>query len=276
MFDTLLRKIVEIGFNVTIMFTFLALVLIKDDPIHVLKGAFQELVRNKKFYFYAFGTILIYFIINITETKFDIFISRDLIRNDFTHLIYAIEGDFIAKFQNILRCNFLTILLTYIYIFTFPIQFFLALIIYVYKRMYNLIISTVVALGLNYVFVLPFYIFFPVQEVWLYNSEKVEFLAPIAYPYISMDYRNMSGIDNCFPSFHTSMAVTMIILAHHSKIKSLYYLTLVLSVLTIISTMYLGIHWITDVVAGVIVAVVATIIGINFGEKKAKNIEVVE
>jgi len=43
-------------------------------------------------------------------------------------------------------------------------------------------------------------------------------------------------------------------------------------VLTIISTVYLGIHWLTDVAAGILVGWVGTYIGIKFGEKKSRMI----
>lgn len=274
MFDLILRKVIETGFTLTIFFLFLAIVLPKEDPWYVIKNAFKEIYKKRNFYKFIFGAIAFYFTVNILETKFDILFTFHLSKKDYTYVMYFIEGNIVGKIQNLFKNKFITIFLTYIYIFTFPIQFFTAIIIFIHKKLYKVLISTTVALGLNYLFVVPFYIFFPVNEVWYYNSKNVEFLALYAYPYFSMEYRNMSSIDNCFPSFHTSMAVTMVILAYYSKIKSLYYLTLIFSILTIISTIYLGFHWVTDVAAGVLVGWIASYIGIKYGEKKIKKINI--
>ncbi len=274
MFEEVLRKLIEIGFELTVLFMFIGIVLPKEDPFKVIFNAFKEIKLKFKFYRVIFGVIIIYFAINILETKFDYYFTHQILKTDFTHIIYFIEGNSVGRIQLLLKNTALTIFLTHVYVFTFPIQFFSAMIIYIHKKMHNMTIATVVSLGLNYFLVLPFYIFFPVHEVWFYKSNNVAFFAPLGYPYISMDYRNMSGIDNCFPSFHTSMAVTMIILAYHSKIKPLYYLTLIFSVLTIISTIYLGIHWLTDVAAGIFVGWAGTYIGIKFGDKKAGTLQI--
>ena len=75
MFEDLLRRILEIGFEVTVFFVFLAFVLPKEDPWIVIKKAFRELVQKRHFYKWIFGAIGIYFLINVLETKFDYLIE---------------------------------------------------------------------------------------------------------------------------------------------------------------------------------------------------------
>ena len=62
---------------------------------------------------------------------------------------------------------------------------------------------------------------------------------------------------NVFPSLHASLATTVALLSN--RFRGVYPrwrpLAIVLAVSVSVSTMYLGIHWATDVVAGVVLAV---------------------
>lgn len=59
---------------------------------------------------------------------------------------------------------------------------------------------------------------------------------------------------DAFPSGHTQMALISLYLAHHYRLRSRYILD-VLGALLIISTIYLRYHYVVDVVAGVLFAV---------------------
>ncbi len=71
---------------------------------------------------------------------------------------------------------------------------------------------------------------------------------------------------NVFPSLHTSLSMTVFFLAWHTREKYPLWVPVsgTLAVGVALSTMYLGIHWFTDVVAGTALAAVSVYIGRNY------------
>lgn len=67
---------------------------------------------------------------------------------------------------------------------------------------------------------------------------------------------------NVFPSLHASMAVTVLMLAYYtrSEYPRWFAITLVLSPSVVLATMVLGIHWLSDVIGGVVLAVMSVVV----------------
>ena len=62
-------------------------------------------------------------------------------------------------------------------------------------------------------------------------------------------FRPISGLDNCFPSFHVSLTVVIVTLAFLYRLR-FRWVALWIGALIVLSTAVLGIHWMTDIVAG--------------------------
>jgi len=117
----------------------------------------------------------------------------------------------------------------------------------------------------NFLLVLPFYLVFPVRETFHFytadlHSQAVQMLLDDIHPAIIEGYRAMSGLDNCFPSFHTSLAVTLALVAWHAGRPRYAWLVTLFAAANVLSTVYLGVHWVTDVAAGLAVGVVAYVV----------------
>ena len=71
---------------------------------------------------------------------------------------------------------------------------------------------------------------------------------------------------NVFPSLHTSLSVTVFLLAWHTREKYPLWVPVsgVIAFAVVLSTMYLGIHWFSDVVAGTVLAAVSVYIATNY------------
>ncbi|WP_409345664.1 phosphatase PAP2 family protein [Paenibacillus sp. MBLB4367] len=96
--------------------------------------------------------------------------------------------------------------------------------------------------------ILPFYNTILLQEVW-YVQGTPDLLERVLTP--SEQYMTVL---NCFPSMHTSIAFAALLLAMREKSRWYKWLLGVFCVSIIISTMYLKIHWIIDVFAGMLFA----------------------
>ena len=108
----------------------------------------------------------------------------------------------------------------------------------------------IVALTIDYLISLPFFLFFPVLERWAYPRSGAMLLSDKVTEALIEAIRPMSGLDNCYPSFHTSMTVVAIAVCFLFRLR--YRITaLLLGTTIILATYALGIHWIPDIIAGV-------------------------
>jgi len=101
----------------------------------------------------------------------------------------------------------------------------------------------------DYAFSLPFFLFFPVPERWAWPESGAILLSDLWAPGLIEVFRPISGLDNCFPSFHVSLTVVTVILCFHYRLR-FRWTALWVGLLIILSTSVLGIHWLTDIVAG--------------------------
>ncbi|MFD2880164.1 phosphatase PAP2 family protein [Paenibacillus rhizoplanae] len=76
--------------------------------------------------------------------------------------------------------------------------------------------ATCYTIILTYAIAIPFYLYFPVNEVWSYAPAGVRFIMLDAFPKFEQEYRPLSGLNNCFPSLHTAISVSMALLAYRS------------------------------------------------------------
>lgn len=116
---------------------------------------------------------------------------------------------------------------------------------------------------LQFLLIFPFYLTIKVNEVWWVLG------APDGMN------RNLSASDaavvvmNCFPSMHTSVAFAMLLLAWREKDRLFRIIWTVFGFSVIYSTMYLGIHWVIDVLGGLLLGYV----GVKLGDWVVHRVE---
>lgn len=229
--------------------------------------------RTNRYFPHLLLTILVYFIVSY-ETAIDQRITAWL-GHDFTYLIYSMEGDVVARFQHAVMSEPLTIFFTSVYVIMYVVQIYFLIFWYIIKDDEKKVRMLAVGYFLNILLALPFYLFFPVNEVWTTNPQ-----------YTYLDYRpgfstdtiwvferyqstqhalyQINGINNCFPSLHVSVVLTLALVPLLGKFeKTAKVFTMCVAIPVIISTMYLGIHWAMDVIAGIVLAFVCAYIAVN-------------
>jgi len=126
------------------------------------------------------------------------------------------------------------------------------------------------AMVINYLISLPFFLLFPVPERWAYPDSGAMLLADKWTTGLIEMIRPISGLDNCFPSSHTSMTVIVILLCFHFRTR-LRWSILPLGLTVILSTLILGIHWLPDVVAGTAVGIVSVHLALRLEQRVSRQ-----
>ncbi len=186
--------------------------------------------------------------VNVALTGFDSQLAQRLRLEDLAHRFAAIEGPLLAACQA-WTPPALNALAVMIYVAGFPALIVAAVLVALAQRRRRLL--ELVALGFlaNYVLVQLFYFFFPVSEAHSILPGVRELMAQIS-PRLAASYRPMSGLDNCFPSLHTSLTLTMVLSLRLLGNRRLNLVFGLFAATIVASTLYLGIHWVSDLLAG--------------------------
>jgi len=181
---------------------------------------------------------------------------------DYTSSIHSLEGEAVAGIQSALAWLPLTWFFAYVYVIVFPCFVFVAMLVFDRLRSKRGLAMVLIGYFLNYLVELPFFVVFPVRETFHFyqhdlGSQGVRLLLDDISPVVMEAYRAMSGLDNCFPSFHTSLGVTMALVSWHTGRRSFALVMTGFGLANALATLYLGIHWVSDVAAGAAVGVLA-------------------
>lgn len=112
------------------------------------------------------------------------------------------------------------------------------------------------ALVINYFFLISGYLLIHLVVTSHYAPEVTALIynRPQYYALIQLTNRQV----NCMPSGHTSIPTTITLFAmFRAKLKRLSIFGIVFTVLTIFVIIYLGIHWLMDIPAGIAVGLIA-------------------
>ncbi|MFC7045088.1 phosphatase PAP2 family protein [Halobacteriaceae archaeon GCM10025711] len=189
-----------------------------------------------------------------------------------TGLIYSIEGGLVAVVQSVatptLTAYFSTIYIYgYVFLLVFPFVAYAAL------EDLRPLRRTAVAYSANYVLGLACYLLFIAYGPRNLIPDLVDPLLYATYPQTQILTGEVNTNTNVFPSLHTSLSVTVGMLAWRTREVYPGWLVVAapLAFSVVISTMYLGIHWGTDVVAGVLLAVGSVAIADRFVDQNRRR-----
>ena len=239
----------EVIATVATSFLIVKLVFPKENFFNFVFKSFKRVYSNsifRSFFGLMVFTLLLAILENTFDSKLNIFINKD-----FSVYFYRFEGLIAAslqKYENI----FLTYFMVYFYMIVFSAMIFTAPFIYSYTG--NLIAFRKLSIYfiLNYLFAMPFYLFFPVNEVWVKYNAFVTPLITYRFPKATALFKYTNGLNNCFPSLHVSLSLSLAIVSLSSKNKMLKIISFLNAAIITFSTLYLGIHWMTDIIGGII------------------------
>ncbi|GAB3663208.1 phosphatase PAP2 family protein [Halopiger thermotolerans] len=124
----------------------------------------------------------------------------------------------------------------------------------------------ILAFTANYAIGLCCYVLFMAYGPRNFDPLLFDGLLYDAFPQIRELTSNVNQPTNVFPSLHTSLSMTVLIFAWQTREQYPTWVPVagVLAISVVVATMYLGIHWFADVIAGTLLAALSVRIGRNY------------
>lgn len=255
------QSMTQVTLWITGMVFVLLIAALRTNPFRVAGSFVQELFTSRK-YLLHFVAVLAILFFNKIEQWVE---GRMNAQPDFTSSIYRLEGNLVASIQHFFKNDLLTDFTSFFYLVVFPALMIVSIGIYTYSRDFKLFHAVCYALMFNYMIAIPFYLFLPVNEVWFFHPD-VDLLMHRVFPTFEQEYRPLSGLDNCFPSLHTAISVSMAVIAARSNNGFWKWFTLGSAIIIIFSIFYLGVHWMMDMGAGLVLGLFAARMGLRLSE----------
>ncbi|WP_049923982.1 phosphatase PAP2 family protein [Halopiger djelfimassiliensis] len=181
-----------------------------------------------------------------------------MIGRNLTWTIYDLEGQLIPWIQSY-ATPAVTAYFSFMYIYGYVFLLVFPVIAYFALSNTRPLRELLAAYTLNYTLGLLCYVFVIAYGPRNMMPELVEALLYDTYPEYQHLTRQVNRNTNVFPSLHTSLATTVAVLGYRTRsiYPKWFLVATALAVSIAISTMYLGIHWGIDVLAGIVLAYVS-------------------
>lgn len=253
--------------NHVVLYTILLVILLiwigaRRNPFLAFVELGKELLRSYKFILIVVGMISV-----LALNKYELQIERKLqIASDYTALFFGLEGHFVQNLQQLFVTPWLTPIIVFFYIFMLQSVLAASLGVYLLDKNRLMLYATCYSIMLIYTIAIPFFLYFPVNEVWAYAPAGVRFTMLDVFPNFEQEYRPLSGLDNCFPSLHTAISVSSALLAYRSGNQRWKAITTISAAAIVFGIFYLGIHWMLDMLAGTLLAVLSTSVAVGLAK----------
>src|SRR6056297_1143220 len=178
-----------------------------------------------------------------------------IIGTNITELIYSLEGTVVATIQSLVP-GWLTLYFGYVYVYGYAFLLVFPLLAAMLAAEWRHLRHTAFAYAINYTIGMCCYLLFIAYGPRNYMPALVEPVLFDTLPRFQLLTSEVNANTNVFPSLHTSLSVTVALLAlrDHETFPTWTPVAVFLAVSIVLSTMILGIHWATDVVAGALLA----------------------
>ncbi|WP_415380693.1 phosphatase PAP2 family protein [Halosimplex sp. TS25] len=260
---TLLPVLTKVAAVNLVVVTASAVALVGTDRLRTTAAEFPDRLREVAV---PVGVLAVVLLLNsvvrepVTEVAW-------LVGINITPLIYGIEGDFVPWLQS-MGSPALTTLFSYAYVYGYVYVLVFPLIAYAALEDTRSLRKLAIAYSVNYCLGLVCYVLFVAYGPRNLLGGSVESLLYTHHPEFQFLTSQVNSNTNVFPSLHTSLSATVIGVAYDTRETYPGWFAIATAIgLTIIgATMYLGIHWATDVVAGLVLAAIAVAAGRRFAD----------
>lgn len=170
---------------------------------------------------------------------------------DYTQGVVTLEGSTVLWVSQH-AVPALAFVLAVIYIGIYPFILWFTPLLFLLSDQRQAMQTFAVGLLLVYLIALPFYLFLPVTNVHTFNG--VPSALEAAIPTVDTFFYATTTVNNCFPSLHVAVALFTALTVWTTDNRRFKVVTAVVAGAVVVSVIYLAIHWIVDVVGGILVA----------------------
>ena len=191
-------------------------------------------------------------VFHLIEVRFIDPVTTNLVGYDFANTIHSFENGIVYWFSQ----NWMPILVYFfvlIYIGVYPFTLWFSPLYFLLSDNQKSLKSLAYGLLLIYILALPFYLFLPITNVYTFFNIKSALETVI--PGVENFFYSTTTQNNCLPSLHTSMTILIAYTTSLTGNKKISYFSYFVMITVIISVIYLSIHWLTDVITGMILAI---------------------
>jgi len=194
------------------------------------------------------GVVMIHLLeVNILDTM-----TTNMIGDTFTSSIQFIEDGVVHWFSQ-LWTPVLIYFFVFVYIGLYPFMLWFTLLYFIMVNEKKAMKTFACSLVGIYAIALPFYLFVPITNVYSYYGTPSALNMVI--PSIEQFFYTTTTTNNCFPSLHVAVSLLLVKTVSLTNNKRFIYLTYFCAICVICSVIYLAIHWITDVIGGILLTV---------------------
>ena len=179
---------------------------------------------------------------------------------DMTPYVYAIEGDIVLWVQQAMRNSLLDETLTHFYVMGFMAATFASFLYPIYFDDRHMADRVSLSMFWVYVLAIPFYLFFNVGV----TGNHIPQMQTIAYdltPEINNWFTRIDPFTNGMPSLHIGLPFAIWLTMQRWDDDGRWHryrnFLMIFILLTALSIVYLGIHWVVDIIGGMVVAIIA-------------------
>jgi membrane-associated phospholipid phosphatase len=197
-------------------------------------------------------------------------LERRVIGHNITYDLFALEqrlfGETTVELLQSIQSEALTSFFVFIYIYGYAFLLLFPVIAYFALEEMDDLSTLLLAFTANYGIGLLCYILFIAYGPRNFDPVLFEGLLYDAFPQSRALTNQVNQNTNVFPSLHTSLSMTVFFLAWVTRDRYPIWVPIsgFLAISVALSTMYLGIHWFFDVVAGTALALLSVYIGVNY------------
>lgn len=177
---------------------------------------------------------------------------RGWITWDLAEEVAALEGGFVPGLSALWNPA-LDLLLSIVYIIVHPWMLYFPALLFLLSDEERPAKATLLIYPLVYLLALPFYLFLPLTNVFTYHGIQ----SPVfeLFPGLVDLYYNLTTPDNSFPSLQVAMALLVANAARYARNRKYRYFAYLYAASVVAAMLYLNIHWLVDVLGGMVVAI---------------------
>jgi len=234
-----------------ILFVFTILFLIDKNQLKKISIEFDFFLQRINENIIPISIIAVVIAFHLFEVKFIDESITNLIGYDYANSLVSIENGIVHRFSQNWTPGVLHFFV-FIYIIIYPFTLWFAPIYFIVGNKRRALKSLAYGLLIIYLVALPFYLFFPITNVYTFYGSNSALEAVI--PSVEQFFYSTTTSNNCLPSLHTAMTILVAYCLSLTGNQKLKYFGIFVMITVIISVIYLSIHWIIDVISGALLS----------------------